>query len=302
MRDVPLSRIDLKDRRFSLSYPREHENLRWSIAAVGIVQPVVLLDRTPHMVIAGWRRLECARELRLKAVPALIVELDEKTALLRAIHDNLTRGFNIIEKAAILDAMDRFGFSRDEIFGLMEHLGLNPHEKVLSTLLAIASLDAPFKDFIFTRGLSLRNVDSLLRFEEKERKRILRSLKGLHLTESTLREILEMLQLIKIRKGALTGRDIPLLQSADAMRTNLKRKTHPILSSLTKKLKAIRDAMALPPGTDIRVDPFFEKEYIDIILKIGSEGDVETALGRISDLAAAGHIRRILELTKGRIR
>ncbi len=302
MTNVPLARIDLKDRRFSLSYPPDDQDLRWSIATVGIVQPVILLDRTPRIPVAGWRRLRCARELRLREVPAIIVDLDEKTALLRAIHDNLARGFNIIEKAAAVQAMDRFGFSREEIFGLMARLGLSPHEKVLSTFLRIASLDARSRDFIFRKNLSLRNVESFLRFEGKERRRILAALTGLRVTESTLREILEMLELIRIRKGRLTGRDIPVMESSDILRAHLKQKTHPILSSLAKKLKAIRSAMALPPGLDIRVDPFLEKEYIDIIVKIGSEDDVEAALGKVSELVAAGHIRRILELTKGRIR
>lgn len=302
MTDVPLSRIDFKDRRFCLSYPPGDENLLWSIASVGIVQPIVLLDRAPYIAVGGWRRLRCARELRLRKVPALIVDIDEKTALMRAIHDNLARGFNIVEKAAVVDAMDRSGFSRDEIFELMKHLGLNPHEKVLSILLGIASLDVPSRDFIFRKSLSLRNAESLLRFEEKERHRILTALTGLHLTESTLREILDMLQLVRIRKGALTGRDIPVMENLDMLRSRLKQKTRPILSSLAKKLKTIRGSMALPPGVDIRVDPFFEKEYIDIILRIGDEDDVDAALGKISELVAEGHVRRILELTKGRIR
>jgi len=302
MTDVPLSRINLKDRRFSLSYPPGDEDLRWSITAVGIVQPVILLDRTPYVPVIGWRRLRCARELRMRSVPALIVDTDEKTALMRAIHDNMARGFNIIEKAAAVDAMDRFGFSRDEVFELMGHLDLNPHEKVLSSLRKVASLDDPSRDFIFRKRLSLRNVESLLRFDDRERKKILGALTGLHLTDSALREVLEMLELIRIRKGTLTGRDIPLMEDSDRLRSHLKQKTHPILSSLAKKLRAIRGAMALPPGVDIRVDPFFEKEYIDIILKIGSEDDVDAALGRISELVAAGHVRRILELTKGRIR
>ncbi len=302
MMDIPLSRIDLRDRRFSLSYPRDDGRLRWSVATVGIIQPVILLDRTPYVPITGWRRLESARALGMKTVPALIADLGDREALLRAIHDNLTRGYNIIEKATILHKMDQFGFSRGDIFGLMENLDLNPHEKVLAGFLAIAEMDMPFKNFIFTKNLSLRNIDSLLRFEEKERKKVLASLKSFHLTESTLREILEMLHLLKIRKDTLTGRDIPQLQNADALRAFLKKRTHPILSSLQKKLQAIRDAMALPPGVDIRVDPFFEKEYIDIILKIRNEEDMSAALGRISELGAAGYVRSILELTKGRIR
>jgi len=302
MTDIRLSHIDPKDRRFAVSYPLQDATLRWSIATVGIIQPVILLDRTPYVPIAGWRRLDCARELGMKTVPALVVDMNEKDALLHAIHDNLARGCNIIEKAIILDKMDSFGFPREDIFDLMEHMDLNRHEKVLSGFLMIARLDMPARDFIFTKNLSFRNIDSLLRFEEKERKKILSSLKGFHLTESTLREILEMLHLLKIRKGTITGRDMPALLNADALRTHLKERTHPILSRLHRKLKAIREAMALPPGMDIRVDPFFEKEYIDIIVKIGDEEDMVAALGRISELAAKGYVRSILELTKGRIR
>lgn len=302
MTDIRLSHIDLKDRRFSLSYPLHDATLRWSIATVGIIQPVILLDRTPYVPIAGWRRLDCARALGMKTVPALVVDMNERDALLVAIHDNLARGCNIIEKAAILDRMVSFGFPREDIFDLMENMNLNRHEKVLSGFLAIARLDMPARDFIFTKNVSFRNIDSLLRFEEKERKKIVSSLKGFHLTESTLREILEMLHLLKIRKGTITGRDMPALPNADALRTHLKERTHPILSRLHKKLKAIREAMALPPGVDIRVDPFFEKEYIDIIVKIGDEEEIVATFGRISELAAKGYVRSILELTKGRIR
>ena len=132
--------------------------------------------------------------------------------------------------------------------------------------------------------------------------KIIKSLKGLHLTESMLREILEMLHLLRIRKGGISAGDIPQMDNADMVRAHLKKKTHPILSSLQKKLRTIRDAMALPPGVDIKVDPFFEKEYIDILLKIGKEEDIGAALAIISDLAKAGHMRSILELTKGRVR
>jgi ParB-like chromosome segregation protein Spo0J len=252
MTDVPLSRINLKDGRFSLSYPPGDEDLRWSITAVGIVQPVILLDRTPYVPVIGWRRLRCARELRMRSVPALIVDTDEKTALMRAIHDNMARGFNIIEKAAAVDAMDRFGFSRDEVFELMGHLDLNPHEKVLSSLRKVASLEDPSRDFIFRKRLSLRNVDSLLRFDDRERKKILGALTGLHLTDSALREVLEMLELIRIRKGTLTGRDIPLMEDSDRLRSHLKQKTHPILSSLAKKLRAIRAPWPFRPAWTLK--------------------------------------------------
>ena len=76
----------------------------------------------------------------------------------------------------------------------------------------------------------------------------------------------------------------------------------PVAASYTSRYAYFREAMALPQGVDIKVDPFFEKEYIDIILKICNEEDVAKALAGISGLLRAGYVRSILELTKGRVR
>ncbi len=302
MRQIALSRINLKDRRFLLSYGRDNESLCSSIASAGIVEPVILLERKPCIPVAGLRRLECARLLKMKSVPAVVYDIPEKEAFLKAIHANAQRGYNIIEKADALYKLDRFGYSRQDILPLMKYLGLNPHEKIIELFLSIAGMDAAGKKFVFTHGMSLRNVESFLRFDDRDRRRIISSLGSLHLTESTMREILEMLQILRIRKSKLTGKDIPSVQNAESLRAHLKERTHPILTSLTRKLKAIQEKMGAPEGIDIRVDPFFEKEYIDLVLRIRDVGDVYTAAAKISGLADAGYLGSILELTKGRIR
>jgi ParB-like chromosome segregation protein Spo0J len=302
MMQVPLSRIDLKDRRFCVSYGRDNTNLRSSIEATGIIFPVILLDGKPYIPIAGMRRLDCARELKLKSVPAAIVNISEAEALLTAIHSNTERGYNIIEKAQILQKLYHLGLSRTDILAYMKYLDLNPGEKVLDIFLAVAGLDPVFKEFIFRHVASLRNIELFLQFDSGEKRRIVRCLAGLRLTESLLREILEMLHILRIRKGTLTGRDIPALPNAELLRAYLKKRTHPILASLTRKLKSVLDKMALPPGMDIKVDPFFEKEYIDLVLRIKDDKDLRGALAKISGLAEAGYFRSILELTKGTIR
>ncbi|MHB8109546.1 MAG: hypothetical protein ACYDHW_05870 [Syntrophorhabdaceae bacterium] len=276
--------------------------MRSSIAQVGIVEPVILLDRKPCILVTGFRRIACARDLRMKSVPALLVDMTEDEALLRAIHDNLERGYTLIEKSIALHKMKLAGFTLEDIFAVMKLLDLNPHEKVLTSFLGIATLDDPSKQFIFRHNLSLKNIESFAHFEIGDRKKIMTAIENFHLTESTVREILEMLHLIKIRKGRLTRRDIPSVLDADSFRAHLKEKTNPILTSLTKKMKAIRDKMALSAGIDIRVDPFFEKEYIDVVLRITRDKDISAALDRVLKMAEAGYIRSILELTKGRIR
>lgn len=302
MTDIRLSTIDLKDTRFKFSYGRDNERLRSSIGIAGIVEPVILLDRKPYIPVAGFRRLDCARSLKMRSVPALIVDVPEKEAFLRAVHTNIERGYNIIEKADILSRMDGLGFPRPDILEQMGYLGLHPGEKMLKICIAVAGLEPVLKGFIFNNIASLRNIELFLLFDAGERKRIVRSLAGVHLTESMVREIFEMLHIIRIRKGKLTGADIPALPDAGALRAHLKKRTHPVLTSLARKLKAIRDKMAVPPGVDIRVDPFFEKEYIDLVLRIKDDDGIRTALATISGLAEAGHLRSILDLTKGTIR
>ncbi len=302
MTGVPLSRIDLKNERFLISYGRDNAKLRSSIEATGIIEPVILLDRKPYIPVAGLRRLACARALRIRSVPAVIMDIPEQEALLKAVHANIERGYNIIEKANILYKMEACGFSRPDIAALMRYLDINPGEKIFEIFLAIARLEPVFKEFVFRNIASLRNIESFLQFDARERRRILRSLTGFHLTESSLREIFEMLHILRIRRGKLTSRDIPRLHNAESLRAYLKGRTHPVLTALTRRLKEIRDTMTVPPCIDIRVDPFFEKEYIDLVLRIKDDGDLRTALAKISGLAEAGHLRSILELTKGTIR
>ena len=120
-----------------------------SIKKVGIIQPVVLLEGPPFSVVTGFRRIEAAKKLGLKEVPAVTVKLSEKEGLLFAIHDNIHRGLNIIEKAHALEKMVSMGFPESEIYEVMALFSLGPHEKVLAHLLSIARAEEPLKHFIF---------------------------------------------------------------------------------------------------------------------------------------------------------
>ena len=108
--NIPLKKINIRDNTFRISYPSADEMLLASIKKVGIIQPVVLLEGPPFVVVTGFGRLEAAKKLGLKEVPAITVKLSEKEGLLFAIHDNLHRGLNIIEKAHALEKMVSHGF------------------------------------------------------------------------------------------------------------------------------------------------------------------------------------------------
>lgn len=298
MQIIPITRINVSDKRFCISYPLEDGILLASIKKIGIIQPPILLAPPPYTIVAGFKRLEAALRLGLTHIPCIIVNMDEKDALLRSIHDNMGRALNIIEKANCIEKMLHMVFSTEEVYDVMTLLSLSRHEKITGRLRDIAGSDETMKNFILKKDLSMQNIETLLRFTSEEKDHIIEILTPLHTTESTIREILRMLHLIKVRNGAI---DFSIMVGADDaydLKTRLKNLTYPILSSLEKGLKDIKIKCALPPNIDIKVDPFFEKEYIDILIRAKNPDEIREALLKLNGVFDAGHIRSIFGLAK----
>lgn len=299
---IALRKIHAKDERFRISFPGPDGSLFSSIQKAGIIQPIVVLEEDPSIIISGFRRVEAAKRLGIKKIPAVTAHLSQKECLFFAVRDNLHRGLNFVEKANSLARAIRFGFEQTEIHDLLDLLSVGHNEKVLTTLLSLAQSEELIRRFVVRQTLSLKNIEYMLLFEASERRKIINSLSSIKITDSHLREILEMLHLLKIRKGRFAGRVLGSVTSAVALHSDLKKQVYPKLTSLERKLELILKSAALPPGLDIRVDPFFEKEYIDIALRAKSEPELEALLLKLQSAVDKGYFRRILELTKGRVR
>lgn len=301
MKTLSIDQINVHDKRFCISYPLDDVTLCASIQKIGIVQPVMLLNTSPFIVVTGFKRLDIARQLKLKEIPYTTVDITEHEALLFAIHDNIKRGLNLVEKAHAIERMIHTGFSSAEISETLDTLGMNPHEKILKILFALASSEDSLKRFAATHNLSLKNVDYLLRFEVDERASIIDLLSSVHVTESTLRETLEILTLLKLKRGKLPFEDLRPTSDQELMR-QLKAMAYPIRTSLHEQLQNLRKALGLPPNIDIKVDPFFEKEYIDIGIRAKNQEDIYRALEKLQRSTDDGTIGRIFDLTKGKLR
>ena len=299
MKTVKLDSINFEDRRFCISYPLRDEVLLASIRAVGLREPVMLLDAVPYIVVSGFKRIFAAMELGLAEIPALIVNIHEREAVLHSIHGNLGRGLNIVEKAHSVEKMRYYGFAESEIYETMTLLGLDPHQKVLERLVAVATGDSVLKDFLLAKSFSMKNTESLIRFNVEEQVLLIDILRSFHTTDSLIREILEMLSLIKVKKGRIDFSAIADAANPQELKKRLKQLTNPILSSLEQRLKEAMARCSLPPNVDIKVDPFFEKRYIDVLIRAKSDKEVREALGKLGAVLDEGYIGSILELTKG---
>jgi hypothetical protein len=298
MNKVPIDHINVCDRRFCITYPLDDAALYTSVQKIGIIQPVMLLNTSPFIVV---KRLAIVRQLGLKEIPYTPVDISEREALLYAIHDNIQRGLNLIEKAHALERMLHIGFTSVEVHDTMKIIGLQPHDKILKTLIALASAEDSFKHFIVTHNLSMKIVDYLMRFDVNERSSIIGLLSSFHITESTIREILEILNLLKIKHDRLPFERLNPAGGQELMK-QLKEMAYPILTALHRELQGIRQASALPPNIDIKVDPFFEKEYIDIGIRAKNKDDVYQAIEKLRRLVDDGIIGSIFDLTKGNLR
>src|SRR4051794_17776719 len=90
-----------------------------SVRAQGVVQPVVVRPRVAggYELIAGERRWRAAREAKLKTVPAVVREADDRDSLLLGLVENIAReDLSPVEEArAFAVVLDEFGLSLGDL-------------------------------------------------------------------------------------------------------------------------------------------------------------------------------------------
>ncbi len=117
--DILISRISPNPyqprKRFD---PEDLASLRASIAAHGVLQPILVSETsTGYVLVAGERRLRAAQAAGLDRIPAVIRQLVDRDQLELALVENLQRAdLDPIETAdAYRTLMNRFGFSQDDV-------------------------------------------------------------------------------------------------------------------------------------------------------------------------------------------
>ncbi|MHA2022694.1 MAG: DUF488 family protein, N3 subclade [Candidatus Thorarchaeota archaeon] len=73
--------------------PGDIHELAESIKQVGVLEPLIVrLVGNKFEVVAGTRRLAAAREIKLKTVPCIVKEMDDDTAMIVSLAENIQRG------------------------------------------------------------------------------------------------------------------------------------------------------------------------------------------------------------------
>jgi len=101
-------------------------NLAQSIESAGLMQPIVVRPRTEggYEIVAGERRWRAAHMIGLREIPAVVRDIDDRTATQWSLVENLQReDLNPLERAeAFRRLIDEFGLTHQEV---AQHVGLD---------------------------------------------------------------------------------------------------------------------------------------------------------------------------------
>jgi len=174
-----LDEIDIDRIQRGKFQPRQHfdqqalQELADSIRSQGIVQPIVVRPEGNHYeLVAGERRWRAAQLAGLQKVPAVIRELDAKSAAAIALIENIQReDLNPLEEAqALLRLIEEFDLTHQQV---ADSVGRS--RATVSNILRLLDLAEPVKEQV-NRGLlnmgHARALLALIRHDQVEIARI----------------------------------------------------------------------------------------------------------------------------------
>ncbi len=187
--------------------PKEIEELAASIGEHGVLQPILVRPHPEkagnYLVIAGERRYRASRLAGKDTVPAVVHQVDAKTALAIALIENLQRqDLNPIEEAlAYKRLMDEFSLTQE---GVAEEVGKSRSH--VANIVRLLRLAQGVKEALVRGNITLGHAKVLLSLPaDKQEPWCARTIeKGL-----TVRELERLVAMEKGKEGGVPKKPMP---------------------------------------------------------------------------------------------
>lgn len=153
-------------------FPMEElESLARSIRENGLIQPLTVRRKGEYYeLIAGERRLRAAKMAKIKQIPCIVMEIDDKNSAVFALIENLQRQqLNFIEEArAIKTLCTYYSMTQEEVASR-----LGKTQSAVSNLLRTLKLSPEVQEKLVRHGLSQRHARALLVLDDGQQKQAL---------------------------------------------------------------------------------------------------------------------------------
>lgn len=314
-REIPIDQIDADDYTFLISYPRVDESLRLSVSQLGLLNPLSVRRTNGEklQMIAGFKRLSACLDNKIKKVPALIYPegLNPLSAFGLAVHDNLNRGYNLIEKGSILKKLlGLFHAPLDSVISsYMPLLGLNPGHSLLRHYMSLQNLAEDMKRYIYETEMPLSCAARIASYNGEGQEALLEFLDPLRPGVNKLREILTNAEESAAREGVSIAqllsrkefdivRDphLPRPQKIEMARAALKKLRFPQVSATEGMLEELIKSLRLPPGIAFHFPPYLEGDTIRAELRFTSPEELQRLVEKLMDASKREDLKKLCEL------
>ena len=137
------------------------DELALSIAAQGVMQPIVVraISRDRYEIIAGERRWRATQQVGLPTIPAIVRDIDDKTAIAMALIENIQReNLNPMEESwALMRLQDEFNLTQQQV---AESVGKS--RSAITNLMRLTNLEPRVQELLERRDLDLGHAKCLL--------------------------------------------------------------------------------------------------------------------------------------------
>ena len=151
--------------------PEQVEELAKSIQSEGLLQPIVVRDKKGKFeLIAGERRLQAFKQLKLSKIPARIIEASDASSATLALIENLQReNLNPVDEALGYASLVRdFDLTQE---GAAERVGKG--RATVANALRLLTLGSEIQGYLSRRLLSTGHAKVLLGLESQEHQKLL---------------------------------------------------------------------------------------------------------------------------------
>ena len=194
VRNIPVDKVTPNPNQPRLAMDKAAlEDLTNSVREHGVLQPILVRPQPNghYQLIAGERRWRAAQGAGMQAIPALIEEIDDETALEISVIENLQReDLSPIDEALIYDKMIReHGYS---IRKLAQKLGKD--KGYLENRLRLADAPPEIRELVSLRKDTLSHAYELLKVDDPKKRK--------HLADMVARGELSLIKLREKIDGA----------------------------------------------------------------------------------------------------
>ncbi|MCM8791862.1 MAG: ParB/RepB/Spo0J family partition protein [Candidatus Omnitrophica bacterium] len=151
--------------------PAELQELCASIQSKGLIQPILVRQKgEDYELIAGERRLEAAKLLNLKEIPAIIRPVNDLESLELSLIENIQRrDLNPIEEAqAFQYLIDKFGLTQEQISQV-----IGKSRVTVTNILRLLKLPSEIQEEIKKGRISFAQGRLLLEIEDPQQQKII---------------------------------------------------------------------------------------------------------------------------------